>query len=596
MMRCACSRRLALLLARPAARRHAGRQRQRHHGRPRRQGHPLHAMMIDAQGRIVKTATAAATSRRALDYRENGRGRTRRPRHDRRARSCHGPRPRRAGARPVGHAVRSTKRRRSSPPMPRPIPTGRGSSARGWNQELWGLGRFPTAAELDAVVADRPVWLERVDGHAGWANSVAHATAGVTATTADPAGGRIERIAGGRQPAGVFVDAAHGTDRSQGPAAAPRATATSRFLKAQEMLLRHGVTAVADMGTSIEDWHDLSPRGRHRPAARAHHVLCRERARDAADRRRRARRRGSTTTGCGWAGSSSTLDGALGSRGAWLKAPYADAPGQQRAAADDGTAAAQHDEPRGDGRLPGRGPRDRRSPPTPRCSSAIDELSADYTGDRRWRIEHAQIVDPADLPRFGQHGIDRLDAAGAPDVRPADGRGAARAGPARPAPMPGARCTQTGAPLAFGSDSPVEVPDPFAGMGGGDHAARTPTASRSAAGIRREAVTREQALAAYTAGAAYAGFAEGKFGRSVPASAPTSSSSIADPLMASAADLREIRVLETWIGGEKVYDVDGDAPPAPRTRRAVGRFPQASAKPRKRHLLTTRRYAPRLRC
>jgi hypothetical protein len=58
----------------------------------------------------------------------------------------------------------------------------------GWNQETWGLGRFPTAAELDAVVSDRPVWLERVDGHAGWANSRALAMAGVTAATKDPAG------------------------------------------------------------------------------------------------------------------------------------------------------------------------------------------------------------------------------------------------------------------------------------------------------------------------------------------------------------------------------------------------------------------------
>ncbi|OYZ35410.1 MAG: metal-dependent hydrolase, partial [Novosphingobium sp. 16-62-11] len=64
---------------------------------------------------------------------------------------------------------------------------------RGWNQELWKLGRFPTAAELDVVTGGRPVWLQRVDGHAGWANSAALKAAGVTATTKDPAGGSIER-------------------------------------------------------------------------------------------------------------------------------------------------------------------------------------------------------------------------------------------------------------------------------------------------------------------------------------------------------------------------------------------------------------------
>ena len=85
-------------------------------------------------------------------------------------------------------------------------PTPRWIVGRGWNQESWGLGRFPTAADLDAAVGDRPVWLERVDGHAGWANSVAMREANITAATQSPAGGRIERT--GRNPSGIFVDAA----------------------------------------------------------------------------------------------------------------------------------------------------------------------------------------------------------------------------------------------------------------------------------------------------------------------------------------------------------------------------------------------------
>jgi predicted amidohydrolase YtcJ len=78
---------------------------------------------------------------------------------------------------------------------------------RGWNQEIWKLGRFPTAAELDGAVADRPMWLERVDGHAGWANSRALALAGITNSTPDPAGGKIVRDANGAAT-GVLVDAA----------------------------------------------------------------------------------------------------------------------------------------------------------------------------------------------------------------------------------------------------------------------------------------------------------------------------------------------------------------------------------------------------
>ena len=79
---------------------------------------------------------------------------------------------------------------------------------RGWNQEKWGLGRFPTAAELDEIVSDRPVWLERVDGHASWGNTAALNSAGVTAGSKSPPGGKIERLPGSRKPSGVFVDAA----------------------------------------------------------------------------------------------------------------------------------------------------------------------------------------------------------------------------------------------------------------------------------------------------------------------------------------------------------------------------------------------------
>ena len=78
---------------------------------------------------------------------------------------------------------------------------------RGWNQEKWGLGRFPTAAELDAAVSDRPVWLERADNHANWANTLAITAAGITAKTSDPDGGKIIRDTKGN-PAGVFVDKA----------------------------------------------------------------------------------------------------------------------------------------------------------------------------------------------------------------------------------------------------------------------------------------------------------------------------------------------------------------------------------------------------
>ncbi len=130
---------------------------------------------------------------------------------------------------------------------------------RGWNQELWGTG-FPTAADLDAVVSDRPVWLERVDGHAGWANSRALAAGDVTARSTDPTGGRIERLPGSRAPAGVLVDAAQALIATQIPPPLPEDRDVALF-NAQTLLLSNGVTAMADMGTTIDDWMALRRAG-----------------------------------------------------------------------------------------------------------------------------------------------------------------------------------------------------------------------------------------------------------------------------------------------------------------------------------------------
>ena len=98
--------------------------------------------------------------------------------------------------------------------------------------EKWGLGRFPTAADLDAAVSNRPVWLERVDGHAGWANSEAMKEAGVTEQSVAPAGGKIEKV--GRKPSGIFIDAASELVQKAVPAPLPRVREQA-FAKAQEI-------------------------------------------------------------------------------------------------------------------------------------------------------------------------------------------------------------------------------------------------------------------------------------------------------------------------------------------------------------------------
>jgi hypothetical protein len=418
----------------------------------------------------------------------------------------------------------------------------------GWNQEKWGLGRFPTIADLDAVVSDRPVWLARADGHAGWGNSAALKAAGVTARAAAPAGGRIERGPGGA-PAGVFVDAAQALVEKAVPAPLPKER-DAAFLQAQEALLSNGVTATYDMGSSLDDWLSYRRMG-DRGALRVRIVsygLGVE-----------------TAVAIGGTGPTPWLygdrlrlggvklfaDGALGSRGAWLKAPYADAPGQSGAgfmsddvirnrmsrAAMDGYQVAIH--AIGD-------------KANAQVLSAIEELSDTYKGDRRWRIEHAQIVDPADLPRFAHHGI---VASMQPTHETSDWRMAeARLGPAR---LAGAYAWGTmvreGVPLAFGSDYPVERPDPFAGWAAA--ISREDAQGQPPGGWRpEERLTREQAWWAYTGGAAYAAFAEKLFGRLAPGQRADFVIVDRDPLQATPAELRGIKVEETWVGGEKVWE------------------------------------------
>ncbi len=417
----------------------------------------------------------------------------------------------------------------------------------GWNQEVWGLGRFPTAADLDSAVGDRPVWLARADGHASWGNSAALKAAGVTAKSVAPAGGRIERNAAG-QPAGVFVDAAQGLVAKVVPQPLGK-DRNAAFLRAQATLLSYGVTATTDMGTSMDDW------------------LTYRRIGDLGGLRVRIMSYGygvDTTLQIGATGPTPWLyndklklvgaklyaDGALGSRGAWLKAPYTDAPGQSGAgflsdtamrnlmsrAAMDGYQVAVH------------AIGDRANA---EVLDAIDEMAQTYKGDRRWRVEHAQIVDPVDLPRFGRNGI---IASMQPTHETSDRKMAeARLGPQRLAgAYAWASMLKNGAKLAFGSDYPVERPDPWAGWAAAF--TRQDADGQPFGGWRpEEAVTREQAWWAFTGGAAYAGFAEDRIGRLAPGLRADFIIVDRDPLLASPTDLRATKVQETWVGGEKVW-------------------------------------------
>ncbi len=425
-------------------------------------------------------------------------------------------------------------------------PSRRWIIGRGWNQERWGLGRFPNATDLDAAVSDRPVWLERIDGHAGWANSAAMKAAGISTATKSPSGGRIE-LEGGK-PSGIFVDAAAELVGKFVPQPLARER-DAAFAKAQSALLAYGITAMTDMGTSIDDWMVY---------------------RRAGDLGRLSMRIMSYATGLEplltitggeptpWlyeahlhmGGVKLYLDGALGSRGAWLNAPYADKPGEiglkfiddtklnnlMSRAAMDGFQIAVH--AIGDAA-------------NAQALASFEEMAQTYKGDRRWRIEHAQVINPADLPRFAMLGA---IASMQPTHQTSDRLMAeARLGPNRQAGAYGWNSLmKSGVRLAFGSDAPVENPNPFVGIAVA--ITREDDRGQPFGGWQpQERISREAALAGFTINAAYAGFAEKQFGRLAPGLYADFILVDRDPLLATPSDIRKTMVHETWVGGRRVY-------------------------------------------
>ena len=420
-------------------------------------------------------------------------------------------------------------------------PDARWILGRGWNQELWAEKRFPTAADLDAVVSDRPVWLGRVDGHAAIANSAAMQAAGFALNTQAPAGGRIEN--------GLFVDAAMSLVEAKIPAPTP-AELDAALAKAQELMLSSGLTAAADMGTSPEEWEAMNRAGQ------AGKLNTRILAYAGGMAGMRGINGGKPSA---WlyadrlhlGGVKIYGDGALGSRGAYLKLPYRDKPDtrglqfltdaqmleQANAAASAGYQPAIH--AIGDAA-------------NAQVISTYEKLAQQYPGDRRWRIEHFQIADPADIPRLKPAGI---IASMQPTHQTSDRLMAeARLGQER---LKGAYAWRTveklGIPIAFGSDFPVESPNPFPGLAAA--VSRQDMNGQPAGGwIPKERVSFEQALAGFTRGAAYAGFAEGKIGSLEPGKWADFIIVDRDVSLVDPQALARTQVLETWVAGIKVWE------------------------------------------
>ena len=422
---------------------------------------------------------------------------------------------------------------------------------RGWDQNKWPGQAFPTKDVLDRAIRDRPIELRRIDGHAVWVNSEALRRAKVDRATVDPAGGKILRDARG-EPTGVLVDNAMALVDRVVPPPTPEVI-QRRIRRAARVAVEAGLTGVHEMGidgATIDAYRvlvqaDAGQRGRDRalplrvyayrsgPADTA--VLRRDKP--FGDDRFAVR------------GVKFFADGALGSRGARLLADYADDPGNRglwvtepdalRRSVEDAVAGGWQVAIHAIGDAGNRAVLD-----------AFGAALAAHPGDRRLRIEHVQVIALEDLPRLAKLGV---IASMQPTHATSDMPWAEqRIGPRR---LAGAyawrKVLASGATLIAGSDFPVEQVPPL----GGIYAAVTrqdPTGKPAGGWHPEEKMTLDEAIAAFTVGPAYAGFAERDRGR-VKAGMAADLTIFDRPLVAGPG-LLDTHVRATIVAGEIVFE------------------------------------------
>jgi predicted amidohydrolase YtcJ len=375
---------------------------------------------------------------------------------------------------------------------------------RGWIETHWPERRFPTRADLDAVVSDRAVMLERIDGHAAVVNSAGLALAGIDAGTANPDGGAIERDASGAAT-GMLIDNAANLVQSRLPAPTP-AMQRQALAEGARIYASRGWTGVCNMSTSAADaalFEDFARRGEL--PLRADLYLTPD---DAGT----VMQRGPYGEGLVRVrGVKLYMDGALGSRGAALLAPYSDAPSQGLLVTPLEQVRALLTQARARGvqvATHAIGDRGNRLVLDAYRDAFADDPAALRAA--RWRIEHAQVIAPDDIPRFAQMGV---IASMQPSHAISDLHFApARLGPGRLAGAYAWRALiDSGAVIAAGSDAPVEKGDPLIEFYAAAH--RHDLSGFAGPDWRLDqAVTRQEALSMLTAAPAFATFAEAERG------------------------------------------------------------------------------------
>jgi predicted amidohydrolase YtcJ len=417
----------------------------------------------------------------------------------------------------------------------------------GWNQVLWKEKRFPTARELDAVVADRPAVMARVDGHATWVNTAALKVAGITASTQDPQGGQIVRDASG-QPTGVLVDTAQALIEKRIPPASDLEV-KKQLLAAMNEVASLGITGVHDAGIDARTYglyRDLGGQGRL--PIRIYAML-----RDSPEDRKLMQsgpRMPEYEDHLQLRAVKALADGALGSRGAALMQDYSDQPHHRglmmytreqmqelaTLTASKGWQLNVHAIGDAGNRL------------------VLDTFETMLTKEQRHalrpRIEHAQVIALDDIKRFA-----RLEVIASiqPTHATSDMNMAEdRLGPQR---IQGAyawrKLINAGVRLAGGSDFPVELPNPFLGL----YAAvtRQDREGRPPGGwYPQEKLTREEALRLFTTDAAYAAHMEHATGSLEPGMWADFIVVDRDYFKIPESEIDDIKVIATYVAGRKV--------------------------------------------